>query len=176
MKKKISIIIPCYNEVDNLKKNIENIKINVLKLTKYNFEIFFINDCSTDNIEEIYLKQKLNKSIFKLINLKRNIGKALALDIGANYSSGDILIILDGDLQYPTKEISKMLNLFIKRNLDVLNAKRIDRKDGQLTKFFSNFEFSSNQILLYVSSNNMQLNIISKSINLFVSNILSIIT
>ena len=138
MKKKISIIIPCYNEVDNLKKNIENIKINVLKLTKYNFEIFFINDCSTDNIEEIYLKQKLNKSIFKLINLKRNIGKALALDIGANYSSGDILIILDGDLQYPTKEISKMLNLFIKRNLDVLNAKRIDRKDGQLTKFFSN--------------------------------------
>jgi glycosyltransferase involved in cell wall biosynthesis len=138
VKKKISIIIPCYNEVDNLKKNIEIIKSNILKLTKYNFEIFFINDCSTDNIEEIYLKQKLNKNIFKLINLKRNIGKALALDIGANYSSGDILIILDGDLQYPTEEISKMLNLFIKRNLDVLNAKRIDREDGQLTRFFSN--------------------------------------
>ena len=149
MKKKISIIIPCYNEVDNLKKNVEIIKNNILRLTKYNFEIFFVNDCSTDNIEEIYLKQKLNKNIFKLINLKRNIGKALALDIGANYSSGDILIILDGDLQYPIGEISKMLNLFIKRNLDVLNAKRIDRKDDQFTRFFSNlYQFILSKIFI----------------------------
>ena len=97
----ISIVIPIYNEEDNIEKLSESIIEAMLNI---NYEVLFINDGSTDNsahtIEEI---TKIHAN-FKLINLRRNYGQTAAMQAGFDNAEGEVVIPMDGDLQNDPKD------------------------------------------------------------------------
>lgn len=126
--KKISIIVPCYNEEDVLKMFYgELIKvINDLK-DKYLYEIIFINDGSKDKTLNILKTLKKEDNNIKIISFSRNFGKEAAIYAGLSNSIGDLVILMDADLQHPPKEIYTMLEE-INNGYDMVATKRKDRK------------------------------------------------
>lgn len=125
--KKISIVIPCFNESESTHIFYKNIcgVLNQLK-NKFNFEIIFIDDGSSDDTLQKLIKITLKDERFKLLELSRNFGKEAALTAGLAYSTGDALIVIDADLQDPTYLIPSMIDHWV-RGADVVLAKRTDR-------------------------------------------------
>jgi glycosyltransferase involved in cell wall biosynthesis len=106
-KPNLSFIVPIRNEEQSLTQLIQEIESTCLKI-KQTFEIIFIDDGSTDN----YLKviKKLKKKIpIRLIILRGNWGKSVALSVGFSKARGDIIFTIDGDLQDNPKEIPNFL-------------------------------------------------------------------
>ena len=125
-----SIVIPIYNEEDNIVKLSDSI-LNSLPNLKY--EILFINDGSTDNSEEIIEKLTNNHNNIHLINLRRNYGQTAAMQAGFDHSKGDIIIPMDGDLQNDPRDIPLLINK-INEGYDVVSGWRKDRLDKKLTR------------------------------------------
>lgn len=94
----LSIVIPIYNEADNLKPLVNKIK-DSLDPKELKYEVLFIDDGSKDNTLEIFNDIHEQDVRFKLISLKRNFGKAEAYMAGFNMASGDLIATMDGDLQ-----------------------------------------------------------------------------
>ena len=89
---KISVLLPAFNEAKNLKKLIPSIFKNLKKNKKINsFEIIVINDSSTDGTENLIKNLNKKNKYIKSINLKKNIGKAYAIDYGIKYSKKNII-------------------------------------------------------------------------------------
>jgi len=128
----ISIVIPVYNEEDNLKELHAKL-IDVLPSITENYEIIFVDDGSTDNSFNI-LKElnKKNKKV-KAIKFRRNFGQSAAISAGFDYSKGDVIITMDGDLQNDPRDIPKLLEK-IYEGYDIVSGWRADRKDPFLTK------------------------------------------
>ena len=103
----ISVIIPIYNEEENIKKLSQSI---LEALSNIDFEVLFINDGSTDNSEEEIRSISKNYSNMKLINLRRNYGQTAAMQAGFDYSKGDIVVPMDGDLQIDPKDIPILID------------------------------------------------------------------
>lgn len=132
--KKVSILLPCYNEESNILKLVEIIK----KKVKFNFEIIIINDGSTDNTINILKIFNKSKKV-RVINLKENIGKAYALEIGLKFSRSPLIAILDSDLQYDPNDLNKMYQILNNLNYEFVNGLRVKRKDNLFTNIFSKF-------------------------------------
>ena len=126
--KKVSIVIPMYNEQEVAEKCYEKI-IDTLKRIeeKYDYEIIFINDGSKDKTLEILrnIAQKNKKA--KIISFSRNFGHQSAVTAGLKKVTGDAVVIIDADLQDPPELIPEMLNLWEKGN-DIIYGKRKLRK------------------------------------------------
>lgn len=106
--KKISIVIPCFNEALNISKIINEIEI-VFANIPYDFELIFVDDGSIDNSVEV-LKSEANKKTFvKYIEFSRNFGKDQALKAGIDIANGDALVTIDADLQHPPALIKEMI-------------------------------------------------------------------
>tara|TARA_B100001029_G_C15029189_1_gene435733 strand:- start:251 stop:1192 length:942 start_codon:yes stop_codon:yes gene_type:complete len=125
-----SIVIPIYNEEDNIVKLSDSI-LNSLPNLKY--EILFINDGSTDNSVEIIEKLTNNHTNIHLINLRRNYGQTAAMQAGFDHSKGDIIIPMDGDLQNDPRDIPLLINK-INEGYDVVSGWRKDRLDKKFTR------------------------------------------
>ena len=100
----ISIIIPVYNE----EKLIKNLLLRVNSIKKIKKEIIVINDGSTDETLKV-LKKDCKNLFTKLLSYKKNRGKGFACRKGINISSGEILIIQDGDLEYDPKNYYRLM-------------------------------------------------------------------
>lgn len=152
-KKEISVVIPAFNEAQNL-ENLTFQLQNTFEKSKYKdlYEIVIINDGSTDNSEEIgkYICNKYRNLTF--LNLKENIGKAYSLDTGIYFSQGKIIATMDADLQYKPEDLVRMIDL-IYLNKDIVNGKREKRKDEFITKIFSQLYNSILRILFRVKLN-----------------------
>ena len=126
----ISIVIPIYNEEDNIEKLSESIIEAMLNI---NYEVLFINDGSTDNsahtIEEI---TKIHAN-FKLINLRRNYGQTAAIQAGFDNAQGEVVIPMDGDLQNDPKDIPKLIEK-LDEGYDVVSGWRKERLDKKFTR------------------------------------------
>lgn len=128
----LSIIIPIFNEQDNIFPLYEKL-VNVLEKTKRSFEGIFVNDGSVDHSEEyLYELAKKDKRI-KIINLKRNFGQTAAIMAGIDYAKGDIIIPMDGDLQNDPIDIPKLIDK-IEEGFDVVSGWRKDRKDKAIRR------------------------------------------
>lgn len=123
----ISIISPVYNEEDNILE-LGNEIYNVLLNTRYEFELIFVNDGSTDKTAEKIdiLRNKYNQILN--IEFKKNYGQTAAIMAGINKCKGDIIVLIDGDLQNDPSDIPKMIDL-IKQGYDVVSGWRKNRKD-----------------------------------------------
>lgn len=132
----LSIIVPVYNE----EKNIEAfLKRFLLSVRNYRYELFFINDGSSDKtVEIIKQKAKQNKDI-KLISFYRNFGHQMALTCGYKNAVGDAVVSLDADLQDPP-EIIPLLVKSWQKGADIVYAKRERREfDNFFKKFTAHF-------------------------------------
>ncbi|MBP1743141.1 MAG: hypothetical protein H6Q58_119 [Firmicutes bacterium] len=126
MEKKITIMIPVYNEQESLKILYDRLK-NILKQIDYNYEILFINDGSNDNSIDIIKSLRKEDSGVSYVNLSRNYGKEVAMAAGFDYAKGDALIIMDADLQDPPELIPEMIKYW-EEGYDDVYAKRRSRK------------------------------------------------
>ena len=128
----ISIIIPIYNEKQNIPILNEKIK-KTMKRIKKPYEIIFINDGSEDGSEVILDNIAKNDKKVKVIHFKKNFGQTAAMMAGIDFAVGDIIIPMDGDLQNDPEDIPKLLKK-IREGYDVVSGWRKDRKDNLIRR------------------------------------------
>jgi len=116
---KISVVIPCYNEL----KTIREIVNKIVKNKVYDTEIIIVDDFSTDGTRNI-LKDDLNNLIDLLILNEKNFGKGYSVRKGIESAKGDIILIQDADLEYDPSDYSKLLLPIIKGDADVVYGSR----------------------------------------------------
>lgn len=127
----LSIIIPIYNEEANLPLLYE--KIKGVDLSQYEREIIFINDGSTDNSASVLNAIAEADPSVLVIHFRRNFGQTAAMMAGIDYSSGDVIIPMDGDLQNDPNDIPRLLAK-IAEGYDVCSGWRKDRKDNTIKR------------------------------------------
>jgi glycosyltransferase involved in cell wall biosynthesis len=127
--KKLSIVIPAYNEQNtilSILKKVVDIKLprNISK------EIIIVNDCSTDKTGElinIFIKQKFPDITFKYIENDKNVGKSQTVKHGVLHSTGDLVVVQDADLEYVPQELSRLVEIFLKDPMtDVVYGNRFN--------------------------------------------------
>ena len=127
----LSVVIPVYNEQENIRLLYEKLKESLDPLNK-EYEILFVDDGSTDRtlsiLEEIQTKD--NKLV--VLSLRRNFGQTAAFAAGFDFSRGDVVVTMDGDLQNDPADISKLLDLI--RENDLVSGWRKKRKDPFFTR------------------------------------------
>jgi dolichol-phosphate mannosyltransferase len=111
MKKKLSIIIPAYNEEKNISFLVAELN-KALASFDYAFEFIFVNDGSKDDtLNELKLQADIHPNVF-YIDLSRNFGKDYALKAGIDMAQSDAIITMDADLQHPPHLLPQMLKLW----------------------------------------------------------------
>jgi glycosyltransferase involved in cell wall biosynthesis len=130
----ISIIIPVLNEKDNIIPIYKSLDSVLKKIRVIDYEIVFIDDGSTDGTLE-KIKKIINARV-KAIIFRRNFGKSAALKAGFEFSSGKIIITMDGDLQDDPKEIPRFLAK-LKEDNDLVSGWKKERKDPLGKRFAS---------------------------------------
>jgi polyisoprenyl-phosphate glycosyltransferase len=132
MNKKISIIIPVYNEVSNLTLMLDALK-NVFTPLPYHYNIIFVDDGSSDDSLS-FIKQlaKANSEI-NYISFSRNFGHQNALKAGLDMSDADAVISMDGDMQHPPSLLPQLLSLWEAGN-DVVYTIRQEEKNMPFVK------------------------------------------
>ena len=124
MKKKLSIVVPSYNEEKNISALIAEL-VKTLGTTAYDFEFIFVDDGSKDNtIQEIKTQAAMHKYVY-YIELSKNFGKDYALKAGIDLAEGDAVITMDADLQHPPAMLPKMLQLW-EEGYDIVYTYRED--------------------------------------------------
>ena len=128
---KLSIIIPCYNEIKTINKIIEKI----ILVCPYKFEIIVIDDFSTDGSREAL--QAIDKAkIFKLILNEKNFGKGYSTNRGIQESTGEIIIIQDADLEYDPNDYPKLVEPIKKGHADVVYGSRFTGSEEKRVLFY----------------------------------------
>lgn len=130
--KKLTIIIPVYNE----KKTIEKLLNKIHKLFDIKKEVIVVDDASDDGTKNVLKKNK--KKIDKLIYHKKNIGKGGAIKSAKKFISGNVVIIQDADLEYNPKDYYKLLSQNFK-GYDVVYGSRVLGRSRYMSKNFSSF-------------------------------------
>lgn len=116
---KLTIIIPCFNEVNTIRQIIDKI----IEINNYEKEIIVIDDFSTDGSRQILSEiEKVN--ISKLILNERNYGKGYCIKKGIEEATGDIVIIQDADLEYDPSDYKKLIEPIHKNQADVVYGSR----------------------------------------------------
>ena len=118
---KISVVIPCFNEINTISEIIQ--KINKA-LNKYQFEVLVIDDCSTDGCVALLEKLKLNNKNVRVIFNSKNLGKGASLRKGFDEAKGEIICIQDADLEYDPNDLIPMIDLIISGFADVVIGSR----------------------------------------------------
>ena len=130
--KKISIIVPAYNEEESLPFLYERLTKLIDSIKEYEFEVLFINDGSKDKTKEI--REKDNRYCY--VNLSRNFGKEIAMMAGLDYAKGDAVIFIDADLQDPPELIPELIKYW-EEGYDDVYAKRKTRQGETFLKKFT---------------------------------------
>lgn len=131
--KKISILVPAYNEHEVLPILFERLTALADSQKNYQFEFLFVNDGSRDDTLTIIQQQAAKDTRIAYVNLSRNFGKEIAMIAGLDHASGDATVIIDADLQDPPELIPEMIALWEQGHDDVY-AKRKSRAGESIIK------------------------------------------
>ena len=134
--KKISIVIPIYNESESLPLLYKKLSEIISQIPNHNFEILFINDGSKDNTLNLIKQYRKEDKKINYIDLSRNFGKEIAILAGLDYCTGDGVIIMDADLQDPPELIPELIKYW-EQGYDDIYAKRRTRKGETFFKKFT---------------------------------------
>ena len=135
--KKISIIIPAYNEEESLPFLKERLNKLMEEMNKYDFEILFVNDGSKDKSLEIIKQYRNEDNRYCYLNFSRNFGKEIAMIAGLDYITGDCAIFMDADLQDPPELIPELVKYWEDGYDDVYARRRSREGETFLKKFTS---------------------------------------
>ncbi|MBN1796193.1 MAG: glycosyltransferase family 2 protein [Sedimentisphaerales bacterium] len=142
---KLSIIIPCYNEVDTIESLIEAVKGCPVK----DKEIILVDDCSTDGTID-RLKKQVEPVIDKVLYHEKNQGKGAALRTGIKEATGDIVIIQDADLEYDPQEIPTVIAPIVAGRADVVYGSRFLSGSAHRVVYF--WHMLGNKFLTFLSN------------------------
>lgn len=136
--RKISVVVPCYNEQESIPYFYEEIKRIEQKLADYEFEIILIDDGSSDDTLKIAKNLAGKDSQIKYVSFSRNFGKEAAIYAGLRYSSGDFVVMMDADLQDPPSLLPELLNALVEEGFDSAATRRVTRKgEPPIRSFFA---------------------------------------
>lgn len=129
---KISIVIPAYNEEENIQYLYDELN-NVFGALDSEHEFLFIDDGSSDSTLEVLRTIQEQDTHVKIICFRRNFGQTAAMSAGFDFASGDVIITMDADLQNDPQDIPRMIDK-INEGYDVVTGWRFDRKDPFLNR------------------------------------------
>lgn len=159
--KKLSIIIPAYNEEKTITLILD--RINEVKLIRnIEKEVIVVNDCSTDNTEQItqnYISNNTQLTIkyFKYLRHEKNQGKGAAIHTGISAATGEYLLIQDADLEYDPSEYNMLLKPIVLASADVVYGSRLMGGSPHRILFF--WHSIGNRFLTFLSNMFTNLNL-----------------
>lgn len=128
--KKISLIVPCYNEEACLHAFAKEADRVITQMPDYTFEILFVNDGSKDNTLQIIRELAAQKDYIRYLSFSRNFGKEAAMYAGFCNTTGDYVAIMDADLQDPPSLLPEMAKILESGEYDSVATRRVSR-DGE---------------------------------------------
>lgn len=135
--KKISLLIPCYNEEKTIPMLYPELTKLMEKNNQYEWEVMFVNDGSVDGTMDQLRVLREKDQRFNYVDLSRNFGKEIAMLAGFDYVTGDCMIIIDADLQDPPSLIPEMLKYWEEGYEDVYAKRKSRGKESWLRKRLS---------------------------------------
>lgn len=148
--RKISIIIPTYNEEESLPYLYERLKDLMNSIEKYQFEILFVNDGSKDNTLQKIKELRQKDDRINYVDFSRNFGKEVAMMAGLDYATGDAIVFMDADLQDPPELIPELIQYWEQGYDDVYARRRTRKGETWLKKFTSKMYYKVLQHLTKV--------------------------
>ena len=125
--KKISVVIPCFNEEGNILPMYNRLK-KTFKKIPYDYSFIYVNNGSTDNSDKVFEKLAKKDKKVKVIYLSRNFYKSQgAYSAGIDYADGDAVVLIDGDIQDPPEKIPDLIKKW-ESGYSIVNGVRIKRK------------------------------------------------
>lgn len=131
----ISIIVPCFNEEEAIPLffvELEKTKANIA----HEFEYIFINDGSSDHTLEVLRNLARKHKFVRYLSFSRNFGKEAALYAGLQAASGELVTVMDVDLQDPPELLPRMVEMIETTDIDCVGTRRTDRKGEPLIRSF----------------------------------------
>ena len=127
---RLSVVIPLYNEEDNIKCLIDELHV-ALEAYSGDFEFVLVDDGSTDNTRELLMEARANLgNHIMIISHRRNLGQTQAMQTGLQAARGDVIAFMDGDLQNDPADIPALVKKLETDNLDLLCGWRKNRQDS----------------------------------------------
>ncbi|MBM3238575.1 glycosyltransferase family 2 protein [Candidatus Poribacteria bacterium] len=153
--KKLSVVIPVYNEIDTIDEILKQVKEIDVGMDK---EIVLIDDCSTDGTRERLreIEQEEAENDVKVFYHEKNQGKGAALRTGFQNVTGDITLIQDADLEYNPKEYPKLLEPILEGRADVVYGSRFLGGPHRVLFFW---HYMANRFLTFLSNMFTNLNL-----------------
>jgi len=134
----LTAIVPCYNEEEALHYFYEEMKKVMEKMQDVEFELLFVNDGSKDNTLQEIKKLADDDSRVKFVSFSRNFGKEAAIYAGLQYAGGDLVCIMDADLQDPPSLLPDMYHAIVSEGYDSVATRRVSRKgEPPIRSFFA---------------------------------------
>jgi glycosyltransferase involved in cell wall biosynthesis len=142
---KLSVVIPCFNEVGTIGQVVEAVKASPVK----NHEIIIVDDCSIDGTREL-LKSKIESQVDQVVYHSKNRGKGAALRSGFAAATGDIVIVQDADLEYDPQEYPLLIDPIVNNKADVVFGSRF--QGGRPHRVVYYWHMVGNKILTTLSN------------------------
>ena len=133
--KKISLVVPCYNEQEVIKLFYDEIQKIKKDFKNVSFEIIFVNDGSKDRTLELMRELSKNDDV-RYVSFSRNFGKEAAMYAGLEASTGDYVAIMDADLQDPPALLKEMYEILESKEYDSVATRRVTRKGEPVIRSF----------------------------------------
>lgn len=131
---KLSVVVPVYNEVNTIELLNEQIKEALCGVSDLQWEIVYVDDGSTDGSSDLLEKlADSNPESVSLISLRRNFGQTAAMAAGIDHSDGEVIVLMDADLQNDPADIPMMIEK-IDQGYDVVSGWRVSRQDNLITR------------------------------------------
>ncbi len=135
--KKISVLVPCYNEEQSLPLLYPELKKLMDGDTAYEWEVLFVNDGSYDGTLDLLRQYRSQDERINYVSLTRNFGKEAAMLAGFDYVTGDCMVIIDADLQDPPELIPEMIKWWEQGYEDVYARRKSRGRESWLRKHLS---------------------------------------
>ncbi len=144
--KKLSIVIPVYNEKDTIEALVEKVKaVNLGEIQK---EIVIVDDCSSDGSVEILEKMQKSDQSLTVHFKEQNSGKGATLKKGFKHTTGDYVIVQDADLEYEPEDYNKLLRALDEEHIDVVYGSRFSGNYEDMTSL----HYFGNKLLTLVTN------------------------
>ena len=133
--KKISLVVPCYNEQEVIELFYDEIQKIKKDFKNVSFEIIFVNDGSKDKTLDLMRELSKNDDV-RYVSFSRNFGKEAAMYAGLEASTGDYVAIMDADLQDPPALLKEMYEILESKEYDSVATRRVTRKGEPVIRSF----------------------------------------